>query len=49
MCALSITLALATSNPWLPGFIYFLLGPLQGFNGWWYGRKVNAMGAAVTA
>jgi uncharacterized membrane protein len=39
---LSIALALLTTNPWLPGVIYFLLGPLQAFNGWWFGRKVLA-------
>jgi uncharacterized membrane protein len=49
VCLLSITLALTTSNPWLPGVIYFLLGPLQGFNGWWHGSKVSAMAKAVTA
>ena len=49
VCVLSITLALATSSPMLPGLIYFLLGPLQGFNGWWHGRKVDAIGKAVTA
>ncbi len=40
-CLLSITLALLTSNEWLPGVAYFLLGPLQGFNGWWLGRQVE--------
>jgi len=49
VCVLSITLALTTSSPMLPGLIYFLLGPLQGFNGWWHGRKVSAMDKAVTA
>jgi uncharacterized membrane protein len=48
VCLLSITLALTTSNTWLPGVIYFLLGPLQGFNGWWHGTKVSAMSKAVT-
>ena len=49
VCVLSITLAFATSNPWLPGVVYFLLGPLQAFNGWWHGRKVSTMAKAVTA
>ena len=41
VCALSIILAYTTSAGGLPGFIYFLLGPLQGFNGWWFGRKLR--------
>jgi len=48
VCALSIAIAILTRNTWLPGFIYFILGPLQGFNGWWYGRKVHAL-AALTS
>ena len=47
VCLLSIALAMLTSNGWLPGVIYIVLGPLQAFNGWWYGRKVvNAPAAA---
>ncbi len=42
VCALSILLALTTRNSWLPGVIYFLLGPLQGVSGWMFGRKLNA-------
>ena len=30
------------SSSWLPGFIYFLLGPLQALNGIWHGRKTQA-------
>jgi uncharacterized membrane protein len=43
VCALSITLAYATDMPWLPGIIYFVLGPLQAFTGWWYGRTLRAL------
>jgi uncharacterized membrane protein len=46
VCALSITLAYTTDSGWLPGVIYFLLAPLQGFNGWWFGRKLPALAAA---
>ena len=42
VCALSITLAYTTKAGGLPGLIYFVLGPLQAFNGWWFGRKLNA-------
>jgi len=48
VCLLSIALAMLTSNTWLPGVIYAVLGPLQGFNGWWYGRQVVAPAAART-
>ena len=43
VCLLSIALALFTSNTWLPGMVYFLLGPLQTINGVWYGRKMRAL------
>lgn len=46
VCALSITLAYTTSVKGLPGFIYFLLGPLQAFNGWWFGRKLGTTARA---
>ena len=46
VCFLSIALAMLTSIGWLPGVIYVLLGPLQAFNGWWYGRQANALAAA---
>jgi uncharacterized membrane protein len=46
VCLLSIALAMLTSSGWLPGVIYTLLGPLQAFNGWWYGRKVVNPAAA---
>ena len=40
VCAVSIALAYLTSVGGLPGFIYIVLGPLQAFNGWWFGRKL---------
>ncbi len=43
VCLVSITLALTTSNNWLPGTIYFLVGPLQALNGWWFGRQIAAL------
>ena len=46
VCLLSIVLALAAHNYWLPGMVYFLLGPLQAFNGWWFGRKAERLAAA---
>ena len=46
VCLLSIALAMLTTNSWLPGVIYMVLGPLQGLSGWWYGRKVTALAAA---
>jgi uncharacterized membrane protein len=41
VCLLSILLALVTSSDWLPGVVYFLLGPLQAFNGWWFGKQAH--------
>jgi uncharacterized membrane protein len=49
VCMLSITLALTTESPSLPGLIYFLIGPLQALNGWYFGRKVRAITETVTA
>lgn len=43
VCALSIVLALTQSNQALPGLVYFLLGPLQGASGWWFGRRIRAL------
>jgi uncharacterized membrane protein len=43
ICLISIVLALTTSNPWLPGVVYFLLGPFQAANGWWHGRRIEAL------
>ena len=43
VCALSVTLAFATSSSWLPGVIYVLLAPLQTFNGIWFGRKMSTL------
>jgi hypothetical protein len=47
VCCLSIMLALLTTSDWLPGFIYFLLGPLQTANGFWSARKVRELAAAA--
>jgi uncharacterized membrane protein len=47
VCCLSILLALVTSSDWLPGVIYFLLGPLQAANGFWSARQVQAPPAAT--
>lgn len=46
-CLGSIALAYATSNAWLPGVFYAILGPVQALNGWLYGRKMRV--AAATA
>jgi uncharacterized membrane protein len=46
VCCLSIALALLTTIDWLPGFIYFLLGPLQTMNGVRSARQVKALAAA---
>jgi uncharacterized membrane protein len=43
VCTLSVVLAAVTSDPSLPGLIYFLIGPMQAFNGWWFGRKLAAL------
>jgi uncharacterized membrane protein len=43
VCLLSVVLALATHSTWLPGFTYFLLGPLQTLNGVWFGRRLRAL------
>jgi hypothetical protein len=42
---LSVTLALVTTSTLIPGLIYFLLAPLQAFNGWWFGRRLTALAA----
>jgi uncharacterized membrane protein len=44
---LSVMLALLTSSSRIPGFIYFVLGPLQAFNGWWHGRKLRDASSAT--
>jgi uncharacterized membrane protein len=46
---LSILAALVTSSSWLPGVMYFLLGPLQTFNGMRFGRQVRALKKAAAA
>jgi uncharacterized membrane protein len=43
VCMMSIVLAAATDNDGAPGFVYFLLGPLQALNGWYYGRQADAI------
>ena len=43
VCLLSIVLSRTVESPSLPGFIYGVLGPLQAFTGWWYGRKIEAL------
>jgi uncharacterized membrane protein len=40
---LSVMAALVTSSDWLPGVVYFLLGPLQTLNGIWFGRQVHSL------
>ncbi|HKE92814.1 MAG TPA: TMEM175 family protein [Povalibacter sp.] len=40
---LSVTLALTTSLITLPGWIYFLLAPLQTMNGMWHGRRARKL------
>jgi uncharacterized membrane protein len=47
VCLMSIALALLTDSSWLPGVVYFVLGPLQAFNGWWFGRKMRAIPRAA--
>jgi uncharacterized membrane protein len=42
VCMLSVVLAAATEHNGAPGFVYFLLGPLQAANGWWFGRRIDA-------
>jgi hypothetical protein len=46
VCGISIALAYLTESGWLPGVVYFALGPLQAFNGWWFGRRLRAVPAA---
>ncbi len=48
VCLLSIMLAETTDNNSLPGYIYVLLGPLQGLNGWLFGRKIRAVDRPAT-
>jgi len=43
VCLLSILIALVSDSDSAPGFIYFLLAPLQAANGWYHGRKVRAL------
>lgn len=41
VCLVSIAMAFTMTDPAWPGLVYWLLGPLQAFNGWWLGRKVR--------
>jgi uncharacterized membrane protein len=43
VCLLSVALALFTDQAALPGFIYFLLGPLMAFVGRWYGGRARKL------
>jgi len=47
VCCLSIALAMLTTSDWLPGFIYFLIAPLQTVNGFWSARKVRGLAGAA--
>ncbi len=49
VCLLSVAIALLGSSDSAPGYIYFLLAPLQAANGWYHGRKVRALMLARTA
>jgi uncharacterized membrane protein len=49
VCVLSIILAVTTSNGWMPGMIYFIIGPLQALNGWYFGRQLNKVVAEARA
>jgi uncharacterized membrane protein len=41
VCGLSIVLAYVTESSWLPGVVYFALGPLQALTGWWFARRLG--------
>jgi len=43
ICLLSVVLALTTNSAALPGYIYFLLGPLQAIAGRHFARKARAL------
>jgi uncharacterized membrane protein len=47
VCLLSIALAYLTPSDSLPGYIYFLLGPLQAFNGRWFGSRARTAATAA--
>jgi uncharacterized membrane protein len=47
VCMMSIVLAAASDSDGAPGFVYFLLGPLQALNGWYYGRKAGALAKSM--
>jgi len=48
VCFLSIMLALLTTITWLPGFIYFLIGPLQTINEMRSAKQVQTLAATST-
>jgi uncharacterized membrane protein len=47
VCLISIALALFTTNDSIPGFAYFLLGPLHALSGWWYGKQLRVQVRAL--
>lgn len=49
VCLLSVALAWTVNDDTsLPGYTYFLLGPLQALSGWLFGRKIRALVVART-
>ena len=48
VCLLSVALALTIENAAIPGLIYWLLWPLQHWNGYWHGKRVAKLAAAAT-
>jgi hypothetical protein len=46
VCCLSIALAMLPVSSWLPGFIYFLIGPLQTVNAFWSTGRVRGLAGA---
>jgi uncharacterized membrane protein len=47
VCLLSVVLALTIENSAIPGLVYWLLGPLQSWSGWRFGKKAEALDAAL--
>ena len=43
VCVLSILIALIGNSDSAPGYVYFLLAPLQTANGWYHGRTIRAL------
>ena len=46
--ALSLVLLLVAEQPGWAGLVFFLMGPLHGFNGYWTGAKARRMHAELT-